>query len=63
MDVVARRLEEFRNRVTTKSNDFKSALGKKKQSNPWSKIGKHLLLASSSMTSSEAALPFSQCWY
>jgi len=46
-----------KNRVTTKFSDFKSALGKKKQSNPCSMIGKHLLLTSSRMTSSEATLP------
>ena len=36
----------IRNRVTTKYNNFKSAWGKKKQSNPYSKTGKHLFLTS-----------------
>jgi len=44
----------IKNRVTTKSSDIKSVLGKK---NNLTHIWKHLLLGSSSMTSSESTLP------
>ena len=47
----------IRKRVTVKSNDFISLIVREKHSKPYNKIGRHLLFASSSMTSSEAVLP------
>jgi len=47
----------IRNRVTAKSNDFKSLFGNVKHSRPYINIGMHFDLSNSKVISSEAALP------
>jgi len=47
----------IRNRVTVKSNDFKSLFGNVKYSKPYINIRMHFDLSNSKVISSEAALP------